>query len=238
MRALAVLVVVLAGCLFKPGPPSGITDASGAMSDGGKGTSDGSGGPDPCAGGKVVVDSFDSTGGPACGSGTQTGMTVSLDAGQLLIDPGGSGSGPFLAGCSWKGQPFGGKGAGVQSVVVLTQLPNDETTFAVELGGFTAKMYVLETAQGPFLEFGDDHASAIASAVYSESTASHWRIRAIDAHTLVGEYASDPAGTWIMLGSDTMVPSTAGPATLSLTATQGPSAPGSAYLDNLETCLP
>ena len=121
---------------------------------------------------------------------------------------------------------------------MLTQIANDQTTFAVQLGGFTAQMYVVETMSGPYLEFGDDNTPAIADAVYSHSTASHWRIRAIDAHTLVGEFASDPAGTWIMLGSDTAVPSTAGPATISLTATQGPSAPGSAYLDNLETCLP
>lgn len=237
MRALAVLVLVLAGCLVKPRPPAGTTDASSGASDGRTSGSDDSSGPDPCPGGKVIVDDFDTTSGPPCGGGTQLGITVSLDAGELLIDPGGSGSGPFTAGCTWSGQPFGGNGAGVQSVLVLTQIPNDETTFAVELGGFTAKMYVLETASGPFLEFGDDNTPAIADAVYGQAT-SHWRIRAIGSHTLVGEFASDPAGTWIMLGSDTAVPSTAGPATISLTATQGPSAPGSAYLDNLETCLP
>lgn len=233
----AALLLVLAGCLIKPGRPAGTSDAASGGGDGGAVGSDGGGGTDPCRG-LVVIDNFDTTPASPCGTGTQLGMAVSRDGQALEIDPAGVGGGPFTAGCAWSGQPFGAHGAAMESVLVLTQITGDETALAVRLGGFTARMYVQETSSGAFLTFGDDHTAAITSVVYNQNTAAWWRIRPYDAHTLIGEYAADPAGTWIMLGSDTSVPATTGTATLSLTATQGPSAPGSAYLDNLETCLP
>jgi hypothetical protein len=228
---IVVLAVLAAGCLSRP---AAITDAPGMGGGGG----DANLGSESCTSGMIVIDDFDSGSAGACGIGSVVGQGVTIDSNQLAIDPTGTGPGPFTSGCRWAGEPFGGTGVELQSVFVLTEA-NDETVLAVTLGEFTLKMFVVaDPVNGSYLDLGDDNTPVIASAKYNVNTTGWWRLRPAGAHTVLGEYAADPAQTWVQLGVETGVPSTASPATVEVLATQGTIDMETATLDNVETCAP
>jgi len=223
MRRNAVAALFAAGCLTKP--PAAPPDAAG------------DGGPDPCTAGPMVIDDFDLPTAAPCGSGIAIGGVVALDSNELELVPMAttdSGPPPFTAGCSWSGVPLGGNGVEIENLTALTSSVGDDTSLQISDGTFAVTIHAVATVSGPMLELADSNDLVLTDTAYS-SGSQWWRLRALDAHTYVGEYASDDTGTWHLLGTSSAV-MTAAAVTVSVTATQGTASPGTASFDNVRAC--